>query len=254
MAETIKKHFTGFGSAQLDVISMGFYHDLTDVHKFGSVAALGTAYETIWTPGGQKTYRTTATVFNVSSSSAADTATGTGAQTVTLYGVDGNWANVEQTVSLTGQTLATVANMMICDRMIVNTGGSGETNAGTIYAGTGLATLGVPAVIENQIAIGEAQTESCFYVVRANTEAYLVEFEVSVGTGKILTSGIYAKPLGGVFNLRGKRLTNAAPTAMDFRVPKKYAEKTIIEVRGKVDSTTAAVTADFELVIRDLNG
>lgn len=252
MAETIFQHFKDFGTIPWEGIGLGYYKDATMVHKFGSSPSLGTGFETVWPQGGLKSYRTTATGFTISSSDAADTATGTGARTVTVQGVDEDWNPVSQVVTLTGQTVAAMGtDMMICDRMIVETAGSGETNAGIIYVGTGVATTGEPAVVENLVSIGEGQSEAAFYAVRNNTDAYVREVPVSVGSGKILTAGLYVKPLGGVFNLKGKRVTPSVPTSIEYKALLKVAEKSIVEGRGCVDGTTANVTIDFDMLIID---
>jgi hypothetical protein len=73
------------------------------VHKFGFNAAVGTGLETVWAEGGLYSYLGTASTLYISSSSTDDTGAGTGARTVTVSGLDNNFDEKIETVTLNGQ-------------------------------------------------------------------------------------------------------------------------------------------------------
>ena len=77
------------------------YHEF--IHKFGYNPSIGATDETIWSEGGLYVYPTSASTMYISSSSADDTAAGTGARTATVYGLDADFEQISVTVSLNGQ-------------------------------------------------------------------------------------------------------------------------------------------------------
>lgn len=110
----------------------------------GSCGSVGTSYKTLWDDGGDLIGALTSLsgVVSVASSSASDTAAGTGARTVTVVGVvDGEI--VSETVALNGQTKVDLAQPF---EAIVSVGvasvGSGNENAGAISVGHGSVTSG----------------------------------------------------------------------------------------------------------------
>ncbi len=110
------------------------------INKFGRNTDV-TAAEDIWGAGGNWTQVTAACTSNFASSSASDTAAGTGARTLTIYGIDGSYADVSETLTLNGTSnVATANSYWHIYRALVATAGSGGTAVGTI---TGTATGGV---------------------------------------------------------------------------------------------------------------
>ena len=143
------------------------YHE--SVYKFGNNAAVANVTETIWQQGGLYSYLSAASVLKVSSSSANDTSAGTGARTVELFGLDGDYNEINEVVTLNGQTAVnTTQSYLRINRMIVRSAGSGGANAGVIYAGTGTVTTGVPANIYATInGDGSNQTLMALWTVPA---------------------------------------------------------------------------------------
>jgi len=232
-------------------IMLGLVPGVMGFNKFGSNVSVGTSYETLWPESTFKAYRSTNALMNVSSSSANDASAGTGMQTVTIYGVDEDWEPVKETVTLNGVSdVAMISNMMIVYRMVGETGGSGGTNAGVIYVGTGTNTAGKPAVVECLVSIGEGQSEVSFFPVPAGTRALIDEFSISSATSvKIATVGLFTKPLGGIFNLRAKRALVSSGDDEDIKRPIVVSAKSIIEMRAFVDATTGYVTGDFQFIL-----
>lgn len=139
--------------------------------------------ETIWTAGGLYTHLTEPTVLKISSGSTADTSAGTGARTVYILGVNGDGSEVQETVTLNGQTAVNTTNTYTeIQRMVVMTVGSGGKNAGQIYAGTGTVTTGVPANIYGHIAVGENQSLMGHYTIPTGYTGYIVKGQISSGT------------------------------------------------------------------------
>ena len=224
------------------------------VHKFGFNSDIDDTLETVWAQGGLYSYLAAATQLSVSSSSANDTSAGTGARTVTLSGLDANYAEISETVTLNGQTAVTTTNSYLrIFRMVVNSAGSGGQNAGVIYAGTGTVTAGVPANKYATIVIGDNQTLMAIWTVPANHTAYLLQTDVTVATtqnNKYCTASLVARPFGEVFQVKDRFVKAESQTTLTYSVPLKFEEKTDIEYRAIGDSAGAdiAISAAFEII------
>jgi len=231
------------------------YHE--SVYKFGNNAAVANVTETIWQQGGLYSYLSAASVLKVSSSSANDTSAGTGARTVELFGLDGDYNEINEVVTLNGQTAVnTTQSYLRINRMIVRSAGSGGYNAGIIYAGTGTVTTGVPANIYATInGDGTNQTLMALWTVPAGYTGYLMQYDVSNGTTSntpaVCKMTLVARPYGEVFQSKDvKSLTTGMHIENTLIVPVKFTEKTDIEVRAVSSSASVVfdISAAFEII------
>jgi len=216
--------------------------------KFGNNAAVGNTEETIWAEGGLYVYPTSATQMTVSSSSANDTAAGTGARTINIEGLDADYNEVSEDIILNGQTPVTTVNSYLrINRAAVLAAGSSGKNAGIIRAGTGTVTSGVPANVFLSIdGDGDNQTLMCLWTVPAGYTAFLVQTNVSTGnssnTPALLRTTIVARPHGGVFSTKERITMKDGNQLQGYNFPLRFTEKTDLEVRAQ--STSGSVTFD----------
>ncbi len=228
------------------------YHETQ--FKFGFNPDIDDSLETIWAEGGLYSYLSTATVLKISSSSANDTSAGTGARTITISGLDANYDEISESVTLNGQTAVnTTQSFLRVFKIIVSTAGSGGQNAGVIYAGTGTVTSGVPANKYGTIAVGDNQTLMCFWTVPRGYTAFLYQIDISMNTevaNKFGTVSLVARPNGGVFNVKDRFALSQDIIHQEFRHPVKFEEKTDLEVRAIASSSNAnlAVSAGLDIV------
>lgn len=149
------------------------------IHKFGYNADIGTSFEPIWGEGGAFTWPSSAGVgMSVASSSALDTAAGTGARTVRVEGIKATGAKFSEDVTLNGTTEVALTNTdaIAINRAYVLTAGSGGVNAGDIYVGDGTFTAGVPAEIFNKILAGYGQSLHGLYSSPTGRSLYLASY------------------------------------------------------------------------------
>lgn len=221
--------------------------------KFGFNPDINGSEETVWDAGGIYSYPPSATVMTVSSGSTNDTLAGTGARTVFVQGLDADYNEIEETVSLNGQTgVSTSKSYLRVYRAYVVTAGSGETAAGNIYVGTGTLTLGVPANIYAQITLGENQTLMGIWTVPAGYTAFIDHFNVATGTtnaNQYITVRALQRNFGGVFRVILKQSIGSGGVA-DFiiRYPIRVEEKTDIEIRASSSGSNNLVSSDFSIV------
>jgi len=219
--------------------------------KFGINGDVGTSVETVWAEGGTYAYPASATVMKISSSSADDAAAGTGARTVAIFGLDASYNEINETVTLNGQTAVNTTNSFLrIFRMYVVTAGSGGTAVGDIYIGVGTVTAGVPATVYAKIDIGENQTNMAIWTVPANYTLYLHRGTFSAASNnaaQFLLGKFMVRPFGSVFRNAADITVNSNVFGYDFEIPLAIPEKTDIEARAiALSGTNFYVTASFE--------
>jgi len=224
--------------------------------KFGFNPDVDNALETVWAEGGLYGYLSAASVLKVSSSSTDDAAAGTGARTVQLYGLDADYNEINEIVTLNGQTSVNSVNSFLrINRMVIRSAGSGEINAGVIYAGTGTVTSGVPANKYATIAIGDGQTLMALWTVPAGYTAYLFQTDLTAActtSNKLLNVRIVSRPFGEVFQIKDKFGMGVGGETVTqlYQYPLKFEEKTDLEVRaiGDAGSANIQVSAGLDIL------
>lgn len=232
-------------------VSRGQIQGHKTLFKFGNNADVNGLLETIWSYGGLYAYPAAATAMKVSSSSANDAAAGTGARTVIVSGLDQDYNEASETVTLNGQTeVLTTTTFIRVFRAFVVTAGSGGTAAGTIYVGTGTVTAGVPATVYAEIFLGDNQTTMALWTVPAGYTLYITSGTFSAASNNsthYVLSKLMYRTFGGVFRNAADITVNSNVFHYDWEVPLALPEKTDIEVRAiALTGTNFYVTAAFE--------
>jgi hypothetical protein len=135
----------------------------TNWNKYGFNSDVDVGTEVLWSYGGLHTILTSASTLSVVSSSANDTAAGTGARQITITGVDGNNDTLVENVTLNGVTpVVTSGTFLGVNRVQVISSGSGTVNAGdiTITASTG-------GSVQAYLATGTSITQQCIFFTQA---------------------------------------------------------------------------------------
>ena len=170
------------------VAQQGNPYPVAFVTLHGYNAAVSTATD-LWPQNTVRTLPTAGFTIGVSSSSASDTAAGTGARTVQVDFLDINFVPYTITVTLNGQTLVSDTTQVtkafrINDIRVVTTG-TGNTNAGDIYVydNTDTVTAGVPqtpAKIFHKVVLGETVGRGGFYTVPAGCSMEIYALRVGI--------------------------------------------------------------------------
>lgn len=138
------------------------------LHGHNTDVDTGTLPEGLWKVGGSYNWVTTASVLSIVSSSANDVAAGTGGRTLIIQGLDVNYKEISETVTLTGATpVLTTQQFLRINQATIASAGTGQTNAGNITITHGGTTV-------EYIDAGYSITESLHYTVPLGYTLYQV--------------------------------------------------------------------------------
>ena len=163
-------------------VALGLVPGWTTFRKFGTNPDVGTSTEDIWGVGGVRVLPTTAATAVVASSSLEDDGdpAGTGAYTVEIRGLDANYVEQSEVITLNGTANVNSVNSYLrVDRAFVRECGSSDTNVGNI-------TITVGGNAQASILAGQGQTAIAMYTVPAG-KYWMIDY-YSVGVGRMAGS------------------------------------------------------------------
>lgn len=223
------------------------------IHVFGHNPDVDTLEETIWPTDGLLGHPASPTIMKISSSSTDDAAAGTGARTVHILGVNGTGGFVEETVTLNGQTAVNTVNSYdAIERMTVMTAGSGGVNAGTIYAGTGTVTLGVPAVPYSAIGIGDNLSLVGHWTCPTGYTGYLVYGSITCGTtsaNQYITGRLKLRGADGLVRTAAITTIVDGQSIYPFNLPIKINAGECITATAKGSGNNNDVSSYFQILL-----
>jgi hypothetical protein len=234
-------------------VSRGQIQGHRNVTVFGFNPDVDTTQVSVWPLPSLITFPASALQMTVSSTSASDAAAGTGARTIVVQGLDANYNEVSETVTMNGQTAVTMTTAMLrINYAYVATAGSSNSAVGDIYIGTGTVTAGVPATTYDIIKLDYNNTTTGSYTIPAGYTGYVSQGLFSTGQaggsnavqGRLLSRG-----------LNNIRMTAAITTINNgvanyvFEYPLAIPEKTTLEATAIGSSSNNAVSSLFILVL-----
>ncbi len=224
--------------------------------KFGYQSAISNAEVPIWDVVEPYVYPSAAKAMTVSSDNPADDAAGTGARTVKVTGLDANYVEINETITLVSTTAVTTTQAFLrVYRAQVLSAGSGEENAGTIYIGASTVTAGVPAEKYAAISPTENQSLMAIWTVPAGKTAFMRRLTACTGAtaadlGVLLRLKI--RKFGEVFQTKDKMNLVRQQILLEHVIPKVITEKSDVMVTAiRTGNSNLAVCATLELYVRD---
>ena len=227
-----------------DVRVVAAFGNNTDVDQ-------STVPEELWPGGGSYPYMTAATSLEVVSTSAADTALGTGARSVIVIGLDVNYVEQSDVVVMSGTTPVQLPRQYFRINMVeLVSAGTGRVNAGTInIRNTGAGT------IRAIMPLGTGSSQQAVYTVPAG-HTFLIRSTIGTinltsGIDKNVTIGTHVRLANGTSRRRGQfSLSSIVPFHLtsDFVFP--LPEKTDVSLEVTFTATNDVnVTAGFTGVL-----
>ena len=231
-------------------IARNLIRDTSHINKFGFNDNVGTDFEVIGVGSANFVYPTTAAVASVVSTDANDDDGDTGARTLSIQGLDGNYNDITETVTLNGTSaVTTTATFLRIFRARIETAGTSEGAEGTITVSVG----------GNEIArldpVYDNQTLQAAYTVPAGKTAYLIRIQAtSTKDNKAAMVGLFTRSSNAdsVFTVKQLIEVYRNSVVVEFPVPLKITEKTDIELRGKnLNTGNVSIGGTFDLILMD---
>jgi len=248
----------GLSIAKGDVVGTTFIHKFGATGLFdivdGFVDIWDGANEDLTTPAFQYTFSTSADIDSISSTSGSDT------QVIEIQGLDENWNEVIQTVTLTGQATTTLTTPLIRAFRMKNIGSVDINGEVYLYTNGAAVSGGAPTLgttIRAVIYDGNNQTLMAIYTVPAGKTAYLRDwYAATAGARRASVHVVHldARPFGQVFQLKHVSSLSSAGTSQvqhKYVEPEVFAEKTDIIMHADTDENDARVSAGFDIVLID---
>lgn len=239
----------------------GIVPGISLVKIYGVNPAPTTTFEPVWAPSVTYTPKVAAISSPIcASSSANDTAAGTGARTISVTGLNTSFARFTETVTLNGQTVVamTTANILFIDKITVATAGSGLVNAGIVSCGDTDGGSGVITNIAQSIAVSSSTaiaaagagggniSEAFFYGVPANKSLVCRNLTMStylattvIGIQAVVDG--YTNSTGVFYRYSSLYGNNAGGNGVTDPKLMVFPEKTLIMGRMAVTSAAPAV-------------
>ena len=243
-----------FAATSNIVISAGDLTGYSAINKFGRNPNIGGAPETIWMYGGRYVYLTSQSTVYAHSADTADSVSGTGARTVTIQGLDGNYESIEETVTVRSG-VATTAQFLRVFRAFVVTSGSTGTNEGNIIISTGAAGTGTVladiGTIGTGTTYGLGQTQLALYTIPADKTGYLTAWNIGVGSyNDAVTVTLLSREFNSAFRTRDIMDVPGGSHVRNYSVPIKLPAKTDVEIIG-IASTGTNISSSFDIILVD---
>jgi len=218
-------------------VKRGYVQGHEHVHKFGFNTSVTTSATLVWNGGGDYTYPNSAAVLGVVGTSTTDNSQ------ITIQGVDGDYNELSNVVTLNGTTTVTTSGTFLrAYRAFVSDDNEPAGDVTIRHSGDTVAI----------VSEGEGQTLMATYTVPAGYTAYLYQlvFGGATETGnKFQTIRLRIKEPGGVFRTQAKYTTAAQTFEEVMEFPLKFTEKTDIEITAQASSGTQQASAMFDLLL-----
>lgn len=240
-------------------MARGIISDKKVVHIFGANPLISTVPEDIWGNGGDYNFLSSASVLEILSNNIQDDASGLGAQTVKIFGLDQNYDEIEEVVSLVGSgvSLPTTSQFIrVNNAIILSVGTQRGANYNNIIIrvptlNTIVANIGGGYGTIDTVNYGIGSTRLGLYTVPAGYTAYISRIEVNIEsnkTGDIFLYTVDNSNITSPRNLLWNKSNLSGTTSSSFTTFFKINEKSDIWIRG-VASAISNIEVNIDLFV-----
>lgn len=222
-------------------------------NRFGSKPSTVASWHAVWpVTVAAAAYRdvNSGDFIQLASTSASDTASGAGLRRVHIIGMgyadDNDWSKgykyVEEDVWLSGTTPVSTSNKYA--RFFRMYGDRGNTNVGSIFAGYGTFTGGVPNSIQSMIEAGYGQTTQLVGCFPSSVSAHLTYYNFDSGKDG---AGLDVRTDYRIRTRQYRQLSDGSFELEPWRV--RYIGATIDSLRWRDGSETFVVNGPADFVV-----
>lgn len=162
-----------------------------------------------------------------------------------VQGLDGNWEEQEEIITLNGTSAVTGNN--VWTRINNMTIQSANVNVGTV---TARVTNGTGTIVD-LVLPGEGYNATGIYTIPAGKTGYLMVGDASVSKNDDVTIKMYVREYGKAFRMAHIAEVYEAFYRYDFMVPIPLLEKTDVDVRAQAYNDNTRVSCNFDIILID---
>lgn len=217
----------------------------------------GSGFEDIWNGGGEYTglNAVVAETISVVSDSADDNATGVGAWTMELTGLDADYNEISEEITLTGLTPVTTTQLFIrCSFAIILTAFNPRTGpVGNITANQSTTVANVFFIMP----LGSNRTMVASYTVPVGKTAYIDNTFATLAKKGAASSEVKGnvRPFGGVFQTAEWYAVNSTGSSYVYRnfenLSRPIPEKSDVVISADSSTNDVGIAAGFSMIIQD---
>ena len=220
---------------------------IAGVSKYGYNPAVIDVKEDIWANGGVLQFLSSAETLEIASTDAADDGdpVGTGARTISIFGLDANYMPISEEIVMNGTTdVTTTKSYLRVNRMRAVTAGSNGTNVGTISA-----TATTAGTVQAAITADAGATLKSQYTVPAGYYAFIRTINYGALNNDQVEFDLQTRNEGAAWVTRDRLDTVEGFIPQPFQVPIRVAPKADIRVQGvrATGSGTLQLSTRYEM-------
>ena len=227
------------GSAQKTIVQHGFNSSVSGA-------------EDVWTQGATWVAPIAATLHHIKSSVTSDDVGAVGATSVQVYGLDANYDQINETVTMNGTTNVTTANEYLrVNRMIVRAASDG--GFGYNYGNITATTSDAAGTVTCAIAAGISQSRQAIYTIPHKTVGILRRLHggVSYITAARADISVWIRPQGEVWQLVDGATSVGGTFDTEYSYGLMLPEYSDVRVRAVVNTVSAMnATMHIELDLK----
>ncbi len=181
---------------------------------------------------------------------AADTAAGAGAQIIEIHGLDSNWNEVNETITMNGVAAVTTTNLYI------RINGAHVVRAGANGVATGPILISNGVTEYYRIGAGSNTSQQALFTIPQGKKGYISSWSGGA-TGKEtrlilrLTCDHYKSLLLPIFITHGIMVSSSGTTIRHFNIPITCPAKCDIKISCNTTVAGGTASAEFRLWLED---
>lgn len=255
MQDSIGTEYIGIYRCQEMAVGVGALGTEFGVNKFGANEGLGAAWADIWMQGGIYTWPQTATAVSVVSDNTNDTATGSGLRSVVVEGLDSNFDQISETLTVDGAT--TVTGSKLFQRVNRAYALESGTYDGTTITSHGKITFTHGSTVTCLLAtstVSYGQTQIARYTVPNGFTAFWERGVITVDSGKAAHVVFWQRKNADTVTapFTPKRLIRSWHGVQGYlpiklTIPQFFTQKTDLWMSAIGNAAAAKTTAEFDL-------
>ena len=227
-------------------VSRGQVQGHTAINVFGYNPDVDTSEESVWPDGSTVPHPTVASALTIVSTSTDDDSAGTGARTVYIEGLNGDYNVISETIIMDGTTpVVTTGTYLYVNQFYVATVGTGGANAGEI-------TAKVSTTLYDIIAVGYNNRTTGHYCVPAGYTGYMTAGVITTGQATGSTSVIaFLKQHGpdGIVRVGAVSTLNNGSVQYDFSPPYMIPEKNCVGASVIGSAANNSASSFFNIIL-----